>query len=134
VHNPKGEGEMTSTTPEPAPEDIGPAGRRLWDAISREFELQEHELVLLRQAVRVTDTCTDLQAMLDRDGLLLVRNRIHPASVELRQQRLLLGRLIVALRVPLGDTGDEEDAPRTQYRGLRGPYAPRGLHAVDGGR
>ena len=123
---------MTSSTPEPAPEDTGPDGRRLWEAISREFQLDEHELVLLRQAVRVADTCTDLQAMLDRDGLL-VRNRIHPASVELRQQRLLLGRLIVALRVPSGDTGDE-DAPRTQYRGLRGPYAPRGLHAVDGDR
>jgi hypothetical protein len=122
---------MTLSTPEPAPEDTGPDGRRLWDAISREYELEEHELVLLRQAVRVADTCTDLQAMLDRDGLLL-RNRIHPASAELRQQRLLLGRLIVALRVPSGDTGD--DAPRTQYRGLRGPYAPRGLHAMDGGR
>ena len=123
---------MTSSTPEPAPEDTGPDGRRLWDAITRDFELAEHELVLLRQAVRVADTCTDLQAMLDRDGLLL-QNRIHPASVELRHQRLLLGRLIVALRVPLGDTGDD-DAPRTQYRGLRGPYAPRGLHAVDGDR
>ncbi len=123
---------MTLSTPEPAPEDTGADGRRLWDAITREYELEEHELVLLRQAVRVADTCTDLQAMLDRDGLLL-RDRIHPASVELRQQRLLLGRLIVALRVPLGDTGDE-DAPRAQYRGLRGPYAPRGLHAVDGGR
>src|SRR3954469_23712968 len=124
---------MTSSSiPEPAPAHTGPAGRRLWDAINREFQLAEHELILLRQAVRVADTCTDLQAMLDRDGLL-VRNRIHPASVELRQQRLLLGRLIVALRVPLGDTGDD-DAPRTQYRGLRGPYAPRGLHAVDGRR
>ena len=123
---------MTSSTPEPAAEDTGPVGRRLWDAINREYELKEHELVLLRQAVRVVDTCADLQALLDRDGLLL-RDRIHPASVELRQQRLLLGRLIVALRVPLGDTGDE-DAPRAQYRGLRGPYAPRGLHAVDGGR
>ena len=122
----------SSSTPEPAPEGIGPAGRRLWEAISREYELAEHELVLLRQAVRVADTCTDLQTMLDRDGLML-RDRIHPASVELRLQRLLLGRLIVALRVPLGDTGDE-DAPRTQYRGLRGPYQPRGLHAVDGGR
>ena len=123
---------MTSSPPEPAPEDTGPAGRRLWDAITHEYELAEHELALLRQAVRVADTCTDLQALLDRDGLLL-RNRIHPASVELRQQRLLLGRLIVALRVPSRDTGDE-GAPRTQYRGLRGPYQPRGLHAVDGDR
>ena len=112
---------------------MSPEGTRR-ATISREYELGEHELVLLRQAVRVADTCTDLQAMLDRDGLLL-RDRIHPASVELRLQRLLLGRLIVALRVPSGDTGsDEEGASRTQYRGLRGPYAPRGLHAVDGGR
>src|SRR4051794_15426078 len=124
---------MTSSPPEPAPEDTGPVGRRLWDAISREYELEEHELVLLRQAVRVADTCADLQAMLDRDGLML-GERIHPASGELRQQRLLLGRLIVALRVPSGNTGGEEGAPRTQYRGLRGPYAPRGLHAVDGDR
>ncbi len=123
---------MTLSTPEPAPAGTGPAGRRLWEAISREYEMEEHELVLLRQAVRVADTCTDLQALLDRDGLLL-QNRIHPASVELRQQRLLLGRLIVALRVPSGGT-DDEGAPRTQYRGLRGPYAPRGLHAVDGDR
>ena len=123
---------MTSSPPEPAPEDTGADGRRLWDAINREYELEEHELVLLREAVRVADTCADLQALLDRDGLLL-RDRIHPASVELRQQRLLLGRLIVALRVPSGNTGDE-GAPRTQYRGLRGPYAPRGLRAVDGGR
>ena len=122
----------TSSTPEPPPEDTGPAGRRLWDALTGDYELEEHELVLLRQAVRVADTCTDLQALLDRDGLML-GERIHPASVELRQQRLLLGRLIVALRVPPGDTG-EEGAPRTQYRGLRGPYAPRGLHAVDGDR
>src|SRR5688500_3385687 len=123
----------SSSTPEPAPAGTGPVGRRLWEAISREYELEEHELVLLRQAVRVADTCTDLQAMLDRDGLLL-RNRIHPASVELRQQRLLLGRLIVALRVPSGDIGGEEGAPRTQYRGLRGPYQPRGLHPMNEGR
>src|SRR3712207_3392794 len=109
----------SSSTPEPAPAGTGPAGRRLWDAITGEYELEEHELVLLRQAVRVAVTCTDLQAILDRDALLLW-NRIHPASVELRLQRLLLGRLIVALRVPSGDTGGE-DAPRTQYRGLRGP-------------
>jgi hypothetical protein len=109
LRKPKGESDMTLSTPEPAREDTGPDGRRLWDAITREYELQEHELVLLRQAVRVADTCTDLQAMLDRDGLLL-GERIHPASVELRQQCLLLGRLIVALRVPSGDTGDEEGA------------------------
>jgi hypothetical protein len=125
----------TDSTPERPPEGTGPDGRRLWDSILGDYDLEEHELTLLRQAVRVADTCADLQVMLDRDGLML-GDRIHPASVELRQQRLLLGRLIVALRVPLGDTGDEESPdggerpPRTQYRGMRGLYRPRGLHAI----
>ena len=38
-----------------------------------------------------------------------------------RQQRILLARLVVALRVPMGDV-DAAGSDRTQYRGLRGMY------------
>jgi len=103
-----------------APRGIGPEGRKLWRAVLGEFELEEHELLLLRQAVRVADTCAQLQAMVDDHGPLR-DGRAHPALVELRQQRILLARLIVALRVPLG----EEDS-RSQRRGLRGVYGIRG--------
>jgi hypothetical protein len=112
-----------------APRGAGAAGRRLWRAIVTEFELAEHEMTLLRQAVRVADICEDLQKRVDDDGLL-VDGRAHPGLVELRQQRILLGRLIVALRVPLGE--DEAGAPaaglgqRTQRRPIRGMYALRG--------
>jgi len=92
-----------------------------------QFELDEHELTLLRQAVAVADLCDDLQRVLDKDGPLVATkdggSRVHPASVELRLQRLLLARLIVALRVPLGE---EEDQARTQRRGMRGVYGLRG--------
>jgi hypothetical protein len=81
-----------------------------------DFELPEHEQVLLRQACRVA---------VDEEGPLVTtrlgEQRAHPALVELRQQRLVLARLIVALRVPLGDQ-EPEAAPRTAYRGLRGVY------------
>ena len=50
--------------------------------------------------------------------------RAHPALVELRQQRIVLTRLIVALRVPLGEQGDMD---RSQYRGPRGVYELRGM-------
>jgi hypothetical protein len=120
-----------------SPEGLGPDGRRLWNAVTGECAMEEHELVLLRQAVRVADMCADLQALVDAQGLML-GDRIHPASVELRQQRLLLGRLIVALRIPVAqdDEGTPEAVPdgqRTQRRGLRGPYQPRGLYPVEGG-
>lgn len=80
-----------------------------------------HELALLAQAAHTADTCEALQALAVAAGPM-DGPRVHPALVELRQQRLVLARLIVALRVPMGD----EDAARTQTRGLRGVYGIRG--------
>jgi len=95
--------------------------------VLQNFDLDEHELTLLRQAVRVADSCDQLHEMVIRDGPLL-GDRVHPAAVELRQQRILLARLIVALRVPLADEdAARADGPtRLQRRGLRGVYSVRG--------
>ncbi len=90
-----------------------------------EFELAEHELSLLRQAVHVADLCEDLQRRVDEEGPVL-GDRANPALVELRQQRILLARLIVALRVPLGEAEEEAGVgARTQRRATRGVYAIR---------
>lgn len=98
------------------------AGKRLWRAVLEAYELDEHELSLLRQAVRSADLCDQLQAVVDADGPMLTTRlgevKAHPAVVELRQQRITLARLIVALRVPLG----EQDEGRSQHRGIRGVY------------
>ena len=109
------------TLPAP-PKGTRAAGRRLWRAVLSDYELAEHELTLLRQAVRVADLCEDLQQRVDEEGPVL-GDRAHPALVELRQQRILLARLIVALRVPLDDEENHSrPAQRTQRRGLRGVY------------
>jgi len=47
--------------------------------------------------------------------------RVHPALVELRQQRIALARLFAALHIPTG-----EDEGRIQHRGTRGVYGIRG--------
>jgi len=65
-----------------------------------------------------------LQALVDTEGPI-VEGRAHPALVELRQQRILLARLVVALRVPMGEQ-DDESPQRPQYRGTRGVYGIRG--------
>ncbi len=115
---------MTTTT---APRGLKPAGRRLWRSVLDAFELAEHELSLLRQACRVADVCEQLQEMVDRDGPLL-DGKVHPALVELRQQRILLARLVVALRVPMGDQEEASNdrSGRLQHRGVRGVYGIRG--------
>ncbi|WP_433187748.1 hypothetical protein [Actinoallomurus sp. CA-150999] len=105
-----------------APNGAGTAGKRLWRAVLEAYELDEHELSLLRQAVRSADLCDELQAVVDEEGPMVTTRlgevKAHPAIVELRNQRITLARLIVALRVPLG----EQDEDRQQRRGIRGVY------------
>jgi hypothetical protein len=108
---------------------MGEAGRDLWKSVLKDFALGAHEQLMLLQACHVADTCAVLQEVIDRDGPVLVTAdgspRTHPACRELRQQRITLARLIVCLRVPLGD--EDADAGRSQYRGMRGPYALRSV-------
>lgn len=106
----------------PAPKGLGTAGRRLWRAVVDDFDLTEQELALLRQAARTADACDRLQAVVDDEGPMVPAKddgtRAHPALVELRQQRITLARLLVAMRIP----DDDEPAGRTQRRGIRGVY------------
>ncbi len=117
---------MVSETARPptAPAGSGTAGRRLWRSVVDAFDLAEHELALLRQACATADMCELLAAIVAVEGPLR-DGKAHPALVELRQQRILLARLVVALRVPLGDE-DAADGDRSQYRGTRGVYAIKG--------
>ena len=106
-----------------APAGTGPAGRRLWRATLDGYVLTEHELVLLQQATRVIDHLDQLDAQLTANGLLVAGRagelKVHPALAEARQQRLVLAKLLSALRLPV------EDSPsaRSQRRGIRGVYS-----------
>jgi hypothetical protein len=119
----------------PAPKDTRASGKRLWSSILAEYELEEHELALLREMVRTVDQLDQLQAIIDRDGLLVtgqgLGKKVHPAVVEARQLRIALARLAAALRLPAGDeeSGDAKVGTRRPQRrvGVRGPYRLRGV-------
>jgi hypothetical protein len=91
------------------------------------YVLEQHELLLLRQAVGAADICEQLQRTVSQEGPLL-GGKAHPAAVELRLQRITLTRILVALRVPLGDEAadSKHGPPRLQRRGTRGVYRLRG--------
>jgi len=107
------------TTKTRAPRGLSPAGRKLWDAVNGDYELESHELLLLENAARTADLVAQLQARIDKDGPVSPEGKTHPAVAEIRQQRITLARLLVALRVP---SGDEEARPTPQRRGIRGVY------------
>jgi hypothetical protein len=87
-----------------------------------DFELDQHESVVLREACRTADALDTLQALLDAEGALSQTSqgpRVHPALPELRQQRIALARLVAALRIPAG-LDDDRTVPRPGARGVYG--------------
>lgn len=111
----------TKTAARRPPPGLKAGGKSLWRATTTAFELSEYELLVLREAARTVDSLDDLQAQLDADGTMAESSqgpRVHPALVELRQQRIALARLFTALQIPLDD-----DSGRTPRRGgARGVY------------
>jgi len=107
--------------PPPPPDGLQDSGKALWGAVLDDYALDEHELTILREACRTADLLDGLQATLEAEGLMSETSqgsRVHPAAVELRQQRVTFARLVTALRIPAG-----EDDGRTQRRGgTRGVY------------
>ncbi len=120
---------MTKVTVPKAPIGTRAGGKRLWKSVLGDFHLDEHELALLVEAVRCVDTCDELDARVKLDGAIVNSPqglKAHPAAVEARQQRITLARLVVALRVPLGEDGDKARDARPQRRGgFRGVYPVR---------
>ncbi len=104
-----------SKTPTP-PRGTKASGRRLWADVLTRFELDEHELAMLREACRTVDQLDVLAGILATEGLIL-QDKPHPALVESRQLRIVLTRLVASLRLP------DEASVRPQRRGAaRGAY------------
>ena len=85
-----------------------------------EYVLERHEVELLKQAVRCVDDLDRLDAAVRREGVVVGKAspRVHPALVEARQLRLVLARVLAALRLPSGLAGK---SPQRRV-GVRRPY------------
>ncbi len=113
-------------TKESSPAGLASTGRRLWQSVLEDYELDVHEQLLLREACRCADRLDLLAAELS--GPVLQTNgrgepSAHPALAEGRAQQLTLARLLASLRLPSG-----EMAGRPQRRGAaRGAYGIRSV-------
>ena len=106
-------------TPIPAPSDLADSGRALWLEVTTGYVIDtEADRLQLPQLCRTADLCDTLHAVVLEQGPLAESSqgiRTHPAVVELRHQRVVLARLLVALGVP------------SQTESARGVYAIRGV-------
>jgi len=100
----------------------------LWVSVVSDYDLDEHELCVLTEATRTVGLLDELDAAVRAEGALVDSpqgRKAHPAIVEARQQRVVLARLLAALRMPVGEAGDEQANARPRRRGPRGVYGVR---------
>lgn len=113
---------MTRTPP--PPKGTGPNGRKLWTDVLSRYELEEHELALLREATRTIDQLDALHAIVEAEGLVVTGHgstKAHPALRSADQLKITLARLLAALRLPAGDEDEPAQTRRPQRRfGARG--------------
>jgi hypothetical protein len=112
------------------PDGLHNAGRQLWMSVTNDYDIEEHERLLLIEACRVADRLDAIAAELVGAPLTMTNFKGDPCSnpllVEARQQGIVLARLLTTLRLP---AGDEDDPSRPQRRGgARGVYS-RGIRS-----
>lgn len=83
-------------------------GEALWAAVLSRYELEHHELVLLREIVRTVDDLDRLSDSVVRHGAITASGSVHPALAEARQLRVTLATLLGALNLP-AEYEDEYD-------------------------
>jgi hypothetical protein len=109
------------------PSGLAAAGSKLWADLTREFEFDPHEILLLREACRTVDRLDRLHEEALTASVVVENHKgdrvANPAMVEARQQAQRFAQLLASLRLPAG----EEVEGRPQRRGgARGPYGIRG--------
>ena len=93
-------------------------GCSLWTQTVADVEFEPYNLQVLAEACHTLDALHSLQAALDADGPIIDSpqgKKANPALPELRQGRIVLARLLAALRIP---TADDEPAKQGKPRGL----------------
>jgi hypothetical protein len=91
------------------PSGTGRNGAKLWRDVLGKYELEQHELALLREMTCTVDLLDRLALITAREGVMTNGphgSKPHPAVVEARQARIALARLTAALRLPAGDEDD----------------------------
>jgi hypothetical protein len=113
------------------PNGLDSAGRQLWTSVTAEYDIEEHERLLLLEACRIADRLDRLATESAEERLTTTNFKgdevANPKLVEARQQAIVFTRLLAQLRLP---SGDEGDLTRPQRRGgARGVYS-RGLRTA----
>lgn len=104
-----------------APSGMKASGKKLWVAVTEDYELEEHELIILKEACRTADRLDELDKDMQGEPLVVVNQKgdetANPRIIEQRQQSLVFARLMASLKLPdeAGAVSSGRSAPRGVY-------------------
>ena len=94
---------MKRSDPSGPPAGLSAASKKHWAAITREWELEEPQRLVLAQALRALDRLVEAQTILDKDGLMLKdrfgQSKAHPLLTVERDARSGLLRALAELKL-----------------------------------
>jgi hypothetical protein len=106
--------------------------------VQASFQLDPHKMPGLLLACRQLDDVARLEALLDRDGLVVAcsngQPRLSAVVTELRQARLAAARLLDALALPVDESGATAPAVKRARRVTESRWAgnaPASLRGFD---
>lgn len=85
------------------PAGLDGSGLKFWNKVIEDFDLDHHEVELLAQLCRTLNRIDELDAIADREGLIIDSphgKKAHPATVEARQMRAVFTQMAKALKFP----------------------------------
>lgn len=95
-----------------APRGLRAGGRRLWDAVTSAFDVDESVAAVLAEACYTVDELAVLRGKFAEIDPVIETNqgpRVHPLYAEVRARRLLLAKLIREVGLPKQLPDDDED-------------------------
>jgi hypothetical protein len=106
----------------------------LWRRLTGVYEFDAREVTVVEAAARQADRVADLDALVERDGLMVPGSRgqlvMHPGVSEARLGRVALTRLLASLDLPADDDGEDEVGERRAMTGPKGRRSARAAHAA----
>lgn len=114
---------MAATTKRPAPRTLRTSGKKLWQDVTKEYDLRPDEYRILEDACRQADLVDELAKAQDAEDLMIQGSMgqmiLHPLIAEVRQHRTTLSNLLAKLKLPdlmldeggSGDGNPGESAP-----------------------
>jgi phage terminase small subunit len=100
------------------PAHLSDTARTFWVEIVSTWQLEAHQLELLRLAAEALDRCEEARRSIAKDGLIVEGRygpRQHPAAAIERDSRLAFARLVRELGLPVDDEESRPPPPPGRY-------------------